>query len=239
MAFTPVQKLSITTGAAMVLLSAVGLVAYLSITQLVDAQQAAATTNRNIARIDRVLERTTAAEAAVRRFVSTGQASAAAAIDSAQGDVEYALDSIRAASEDHPEQRHNLDSLGPIIGAQFREIHQAQLARKKSGGNAGLQALSAGAGRRPAVLLLAQMRNEEVRVLGERSRAMASSAKATRVFVVGGSLFALVLALVALQPLRASVERRLTQRLSQARVTVTDDDEGRGPTVRSGEQDSR
>lgn len=44
MAFTPVQKLSITSGAAMVLLSAVGLVSYVSTMQMVDAQEAAAHT---------------------------------------------------------------------------------------------------------------------------------------------------------------------------------------------------
>lgn len=224
MGFTPVQKLSITSGAAMVLLSAAGLVAYLSISQLVDVQQAATITNANIARLDRVLERTTAAEVAIRRFVSTGDRTAVAAVDSARNNLEYALDSIRVASEDHPEQRRNLDSLAPIIGAQFREIRQAQLIRTKVGRDAALKVLGTAGGRKAAVIMIADMRNEEVRVLGERSRAMASSAKVTRVFIVGGSLFALVLALLALQPLRASVERRLTQRLSQTMTAIGDDD---------------
>ncbi len=225
MAFTPVQKLSITTGAAMVLLSSVGLVAYLSTTQLVDAQRAASETNTNIALLDRVLEGTVAAEAAVRLHVQAGDADSKGRLDAAQADVEYALDSLRVLSEDHPAQRRNLDSLGPILGGQFRDMRQAVLLRSRIGADSARGLLAASAARSPA-RLLAEMRNEELRVLGERTRVMADSAKLSRQLIVAGSVFALLLALVALQPLRASVGRRLTERLSQTVTDVTDDQAG-------------
>ena len=62
------------------------------------------------------------------------------------------------------------------------------------------------------------MRDEELRVLGERTRAMTTTGSTALRVILGGSIFALILALFALQPLRPSVERRLTQRLSQALV---------------------
>jgi transcriptional regulator with GAF, ATPase, and Fis domain len=62
------------------------------------------------------------------------------------------------------------------------------------------------------------MREVEFRVLGERTRVMNSSGTDALRVILGGSTFALVLALFALQPLRPSVERRLTQRLSQVMV---------------------
>jgi CHASE3 domain sensor protein len=221
-AFTPVQKLSITSGAAMVILSAVGLVSYLSTMQMVDAQSAAAITNRNIQRLDRVLVRTTAAENAARRYVEHGAPASIAVIDSAQSDVEYALDSLRTASEDIPDQRRNLDSLGPIVGAVFKDARQVIAVRKKGGPAAAAKAMRTVPVRLNPVRLIAEMRNEEVRVLGEKSRVMIESGKATRYFIIAGSIFSLVLAAIALQPLRASVERRLTQSLSR---TVISDDE--------------
>ena len=222
MAFTPVQKLSITSGAAMVLLAAVGLVAYLSITQLVDAQDAAAVTNTNIGRLDRVLARTAAAGEAIHRYAESGSPDALALIDSAQSDVEYALDSLLASSEDHPVQRRNLDSLGPLLGTRFRDYRQAILVRARIGHDTALALLSAGRPGPAAAQLIAQMRDEEVKVLGERARTMAESAKTTRVIIVAGSIFAFILALVALQPLRPSVERGLSARLTKAVPVVTD-----------------
>jgi CHASE3 domain sensor protein len=222
--FTPVQKLSITSGAAMIMLSAVGLVSYLSTTQMQEAQQAAAVTNANIARLDLVLVRTMAAEAAARAYVMRGSAAALAEVDSAQSDVEYALDSIRAATEDQPSQRRNLDSLGPIVSSHFETVRRVVATRKRSGREAAVQLLAQQPARVSPARLLATMRNEEVLLLGERTRAMVAGGKATRGFIVAGSIFALVLALLALQPLRPSVERRLTQRLSRTMSAVPDED---------------
>jgi CHASE3 domain sensor protein len=225
-AFTPVQKLSITTGAAMTLLGAVGLVAYLSTSQLVDAQNAAAHTNETINRLDRILVQTTAAENAVRAFVISGDASARAMVDSAQGEVESALDSLRVATEDHPDQRQLLDTLGPIVGTQFSHIRRAILVRLKVSRDSATALLRSGpmARRQSPARIISAMRNEEVRVLGERTRSMAERGKSSRMFIIAGSLFAFLLALVALQPLRESVGRRLTQRLTQSFSATPDDD---------------
>ena len=229
MTFTPVQKLSITSGAAMLMLSAVGLVSYLSTTQMVDAERAASLTNQNIERFDRVLVRTMEAERAVHRYVSTGDSAALGAIDAAQSDVESALDSIRIASEDHPAQRENLDKLGPMIGAQLKDVHTLSLIRQKLGRDSATKAAASEPSRPSPARLLAEMRNEEVRVLGEKSRVMVASGRSTRVFIIAGSIFSLILAALALQPLRPSVGRRLTQSLSQTMITIDDDEATPGP----------
>lgn len=225
MAFTPVQKLSITSGAAMVLLSAVGLVSYVSTMQMVEAQQAAAHTNEIIAKLDLVAVRTLAAENAARGFVATGNATRLATVDEAQGDVEYALDTMRVATEDHPEQRRHLDSLGEIVGAQFRDVRQLIAVRRKSGRDAAAALITGAHAKTPSPgRLLAEMRDEEVRALGEKTRVMIDSGKTSRILVISGSLFAFVLALVALQPLRSSVEKRLTERLSRTMTAIPDDE---------------
>lgn len=222
MAFTPVQKLSITSGAAMALLSAVGLVAYLSTSQLVDAQRQAAHTNEVVSVIDRVRERALDAEAAVRRHASSGSAEWVTAFDSARADVEDSLDSLRIVTEDHPGQRRLLDSLSGAVGAQFRDLSLVVQARSRRGADSAARAIAALPSRGVGALVTA-MRNEEVRVLGERTRVMAQRAGTSRTLVVVGSLFAFILALIALQPLRPSVERSLTARLSRAVSAVPDD----------------
>ena len=225
MAFTPVQKLSITSGAAMVMLASGGVAAYLNTTQMVDAQNAAAHTNAIINTLDRVLQRTMVAENAARAFVATGDRAAVPTIDVALGDVEYALDSLRSSTEDHPLQRQHLDTLGPLVGTQFREIRQAVNLRQRSKQDSAAAALNAVPARRAVTArLLGEMRDEEVRVLGQRTRVMVASGRLSRYLIVGSTIFALVLALVALQPLRPAVGQRLTARLSRSLSPIGDDD---------------
>jgi methyl-accepting chemotaxis protein WspA len=216
--FTPVQKLSITSGAAMALLGAAGILSYVNTMQMVGAQQAAARTNGVIASLDRIRVNTTAAENATRGFVATGRETMLAALDDAQGEVEYAIDSLRTATEDHPAQRRLLDSVGVAISAHFRDMRQMVAVHKKAGRDSAAQMLARTHAARPvATELLTEMREEEVRVLGEKSRLMAESGASTRTFIIAGSIFSFILALVALQPLRPSVEKRLTASLSAIR----------------------
>jgi CHASE3 domain sensor protein len=217
-AFTPVQKLSIGTGAALSLVALVGLVSYLSITQMIGGERAVAAANANIARIDRVGARTVDAENAQRGFVSTGDTLYLPAIELAQSDVEFALDSLRTATEDHPSQRQNLDRVSQLVATRFRELRMAVSVRQRSGLDSAAKVLKAERAVRArdgVGPLLNRMRDEELVVLGERTRVMTDRGVAASNFILVGSFLALILAAIALQPLRPSVSRRLTQRLSQ------------------------
>ena len=221
MQFTWVQKLSIGTGAALGLLALMGFVSYVSINQMIGGQQAVAATNVNISRLDAVVGRTVDAENAQRGFVSTGDDLYLDPLNAAFSDVEDAVQGLNKATEDNPDQRRNLDSLGAMVSKRFKEINAVIALRKRVGADSALKTLkrqTAVRGRDGIGPLAAKMREEEFRVLGERTRAMnVTGATALRV-ILGGSVFALILALFALQPLRPSVERRLTQRLSQVLV---------------------
>jgi CHASE3 domain sensor protein len=219
MAFTPVQKLSIGTGTALGLLALAGLVSYVSLTQMIGGEQAVAATNSNIARFDRVVSRTVDAENAQRGYVTTGDSAYLEPLTDAQNDVEYALDSLRAATEDNPDQRNNLDKLAPMVARRFRELRGIILTRQRSGPDSAIKLqkkLKPLRSRDGAGALANQMRDVELRVLGERTRNMTSKGRAASNFIFAASIFALVLALIALQPLRPSVAQRLTQRLSMS-----------------------
>jgi processive 1,2-diacylglycerol beta-glucosyltransferase len=60
------------------------------------------------------------------------------------------------ASEDHPAQRQNLDSLGPIIGAQFKDVRKLILTRKKLGHDAASKAIGREPNRSAPARLLAE-----------------------------------------------------------------------------------
>jgi CHASE3 domain sensor protein len=233
MAFTPVQKVSIGTGAALGVLALIGFVAYVSITRMIGSEQAVASTNANIARLDRVVTRTVDAENAQRGFVTTGDSAYLEPISTAKGDVESALDTLRAATEDNPSQRRDLDKLDTLIADRFRDIRASVAMRRRFGidsANKVLRQERAVRANQGAGPLASRMRDEELRVLGERTRAMTTTGRKTSNVILAGSGFALILALVALQPLRPRVAERLQRRLtltlasgSGLRLTVSEE----------------
>jgi CHASE3 domain sensor protein len=221
MQFTWVQKLSIGTGAALGLLALMGFVSYVSIHQMIGGQQAVAATNSNISRLDVVVARTVDAENAQRGFVTTADEQYLEPLNAAFSDVEDAIQGLMKATEDDPDQRHNLDKLAPMVSKRFKEINAVIAMRKRGGLDSAVAALkgqSAVRGRDGIGPIATKMRDEELRVLGERTRAMTTTGSTALRVILGGSIFAFILALFALQPLRPSVERRLTQRLSQVLV---------------------
>jgi CHASE3 domain sensor protein len=221
MQFTWVQKLSIGTGAALGLLALMGFVSYLSIHQMIGGQQAVAATNVNISRLNAVVGRTADAENAQRGFVSTGDTQYLDPMNAAFSDVEDAIQGLNKATEDDPNQRRNLDTLGAMVSKRFKEINAVVATRKRAGPDSAARLLKSQTSvrsRNAVGVLGAKMRDEEFRVLGERTRAMNVTGETALRVILGGSIFALILAFFALQPLRPSVERRLTQRLSQVLV---------------------
>ncbi len=221
MQFTWVQKLSIGTGAALGLLALMGFVAYVSIHQMIGGQRAVAGTNENIARLESVISGTLNAENAERGYVTTGDEQYLEPLNSAQGDVEDAVQMLMKTTEDNPDQRRNLDAVAPMVSKRFKEIRAVIAMRKRSGvdsATAMIKGQTTVRGRDGLGPLVTRMRETELRVLGERTRAMTSTGDTALNVILGGSILALILALIALQPLRPSVERRLTQRLSQVLV---------------------
>lgn len=221
MQFTWVQKLSIGTGAALGLLALMGFVSYVSIHQMIGGQRAVAATNENIAHLDRVVTRMIDAESAQRGFASTGDEQYLEPLNAAFSDVEDDIQALMKSTEDNPDERQSLDKLAPMISKRFREINAVVAARKRAGADSATSMLkkqTAVRGRDGIGPIVAKMREEELRVLGERTRSMTSTGDTALNVILGGSIFALILAFFALQPLRPSVERRLTQRLSQVLV---------------------
>ena len=220
MAFTPVQKLSVGMGAVLATVALVGLASYLSLSRMIGDEQSVAAANANLARLDRVVTRTIDAENAQRGYVTTGDTAYLEPLNEAQSDVEFALDSLRAATEDDPAQRRDLEKLAPMVSTRFRDVRQSLALRQRFGADSAKSALRQGLAVRArdgAGPLANRMRDEELRVLGERTRRMNATGRSAATWILLGSALALALAVLALQPLRPKVAKRLQQRLATVR----------------------
>ena len=133
-----------------------------------------------------------------------------------------------------------------MVSKRFKEINAVIALRKRVGADSALKTLK----RQTAVRgrdgqsgrsARGKCAKRKFRVLGERTRAMnVTGCHRPARYSPGGSVFALILALFALQPAGGpSVERRLTQRLSQVLVapaagaSAQEHDRGRAPWARA------
>src|SRR5688572_9296256 len=111
MIWTPVQKLSVGAGAALLVLSLFGIAAFMSVDRLAKQEAAVADANAAITTIDQLLTAIAEAERAGSEFILTGAPDALEGFTAARSRIEDALDAIRRRSEDRPRQRTALDSL--------------------------------------------------------------------------------------------------------------------------------
>lgn len=209
--WTPVQKLSIGAGAALLVLALFGVVAFASVSRASTQQAAVAETNAAIAELDRLMAATAEAERASTEFVMTGEKRAQDAFVDARSQVEDALDELKRHSEDRPRQRAALDSLGPLIGQRLSVLSQQQGAR-------GVGDMAQSDTMRPVrggvAPLVRRLRDEELRILADRTRLQAQHGRTASAVMLLASVVAFGLAAVAFTPIRPATAARLTRRLT-------------------------
>ena len=199
----PVQRFSISAGAALVVLALFGAVAFASVSRLADEQEAVLVTNRAISDLDQVLAASSEAERAGTEFILTGGGDALRAFEAAQRQLEDALDALRLRAEDRPREQSALDTLGPLVGRRFETLNMGIAARRHRGPAAALALARADSGRptRGGILpLLQRMRDEELVLLAEKTRLVSAKGRTSKAVILGGSLLAFILVAIALSP---------------------------------------
>ena len=217
MTWTPVQKLSIGAGTALLVLALFGAVAFFAVSRLASQHEDVADVNTAIAKIDQLLAASADAERAGTEFMMTGSQEALDGFDQARGQVEEAFDVLRQRAEDRPRERSALDSVGPLIGQRFTTLSAGIAMRRRQGADAAIKFARADAGRviRGTVLpLLKRIRDEELVVLAEKTRLQTKHGKTASSVILVGSVFAFLLAAIAFTPIRPGVAARLTRRLT-------------------------
>ncbi|MHB1313296.1 MAG: CHASE3 domain-containing protein [Gemmatimonadaceae bacterium] len=213
MKWTPLQKFSITSGAALVLIGLGGTVSYFYAEREAVADREVARTNDNMRTAFRILSLTTDAERLTKAFVVRPDSETRRALERTQSDVEDALDAMRRATEDNPRQRDLLDHAAPFVSAGFREFRNTVAFRDRFGADSARRYLMRESSPHSAdslVYLVGQMRDEELRVLAELTRHQSQAGATTVRLIQLGTVLTFLLAALALQPMRSGVAARLS-----------------------------
>lgn len=229
MRWTPLQRLSITSASALLLLGLGGVTSYYFAARVTRSEQIVERTNRNISASFRIIAGTQDAERATKAYVVRADSQNRQALGAAQSVVEDAIDDMLKASEDNPHQRRLLESLAPQVAASFREFRTTLAIRDREGIDSARSFLVRGSPPHETDSLMAivnLMRDEELRVLAEHARLQSTTGASTLRLILLGTVLTFLLAGVALQPMRAGVAARFTSQLAKtdtAGPAATDD----------------
>lgn len=218
MQLSPLQKMSVSVGAALFVLGLFAAMAYYYASRLAQADRAVERANTTIASALHVVVARQDAERAAKAYVVRADSSARRSMQEAQSRVEEALDAMSHASEDNPVQHRAVLELGRRVAASFDAFRATLLTRDHAGAdsarrylNSDLRALAADS----LVRLAAQIRDEELRVLAERTRIQSAHSVSAQRVILMGMVLSFLLAGVALQPMRAEVHARLSQSIAR------------------------
>jgi len=213
MKWTPLQKFSITSGAALFLIGLGGIVSYFYAEREAVADRAVAQTNDNMRTAFRIVSLTTDAQMLTKAFVVRPDSITRRTLERTQSDVEDALDAMRRATEDNPHQRELLDDAAPFVAASFHEFRNTVAFRDRFGADSARRYLmreSSPNATDSLVAIVGQMRDEELRVLAELTRHQAQAGATTVRLIELGTMLTFLLAALALQPMRSGVAARLS-----------------------------
>jgi methyl-accepting chemotaxis protein len=226
---------------ALAALLIIGGVAYWSIVRLIADAAWVTHTYRVLEQLDRVLSDLQDVETGARGYVITGSDSfldpyqrAGAAMDDAY------LSSLRALTADSPAQQQRLIALESLIRERLRVAQVTITTRKDKGLEAAVQTVLIGTGKNvmdQIRTVVGEMKDEENRLIGERSRAArASSRRAMAVIEWGVPLTLAALGLIAwlltrsvTRPLEATAA--VAERMAQGDLSVEPPDNQRQDEV--------
>ncbi len=223
MRWTPIQKLAVTGGAALLLLALSGALSYYYASRLLENDRAVGQANQNMGAAFRIVISTENAERATKAYVVRGDSTARSTLQAAQSLVEDALDELARSSEDNPRQRELLHRLSPVVASSFSEFRATVAIRDHASADSARRFFSREIAAHEAdslVKIVGLMRDEELRVLAERARTQSTTGETARRVILLGTILAFLLAVVALQPMRDAVAARLTSHLTPGEVAA-------------------
>jgi CHASE3 domain sensor protein len=134
-------------------------------------------------RIDAVLTELVNAEIGQRGYVITGEESYLGPYNASITHVGETVKKLRDLTADNASRQRRLDSLDPLITAKLTELEDPVQIRRQQGTSAAVEAVRSGSGKElmdEIRQLLAGMRDEEQRLLQQRSEVADASFKRTK-----------------------------------------------------------
>lgn len=222
MNLAPLQKLSITLSVLLVALGVVVGVSYYYASRRATADLIVERANENLSAAFRVVMSRQDGERAAKAYVVRPDSVARAALRNAQSQVEDALDVMSRGTEDNPRQRSLLTLLAGGAAASFETFRSTVLIRDRAGADSARRFLSGepSAAISDSLMRVASlMRDEELRVLAEQTRQQTLFGATAQRLILIGMVFTLLLAGLALQPMRETVSARITSHLAREQIS--------------------
>jgi CHASE3 domain sensor protein len=216
MKLSSVQKLAITVGAAMLLVGGVGAVSYYYASRLVENDRLVERANGNIAAALKLVVSRQEAERTAKAYIVRPDSTTRAGLAVAQARAEDAVDVLTRGTEDNPRQFEAMQALARGVSENFGTFRAAVMLRDRAGADSARRVLTSDLSARTAdslSKLVSEIRDEELRVLAERTRLRSVNHASEQRIILVGMIVAFLLAGLALQPVRSPVATRLTAHL--------------------------
>lgn len=193
-------KLATGFGAAVAIFMIVGIVAYQSTTELVEAAKIREHTYEVLITIERVNGALKEIEANQRGYVLTGDGTYLEPYQQALAEEQRMSQRLRTLTADNQRQQRRLDHLEPLIKERLRTAANTIETRRSEGLQAAGEAVAAGKGKalsENVAALLDQIADEENELLTQRVRSADASTKRAQLTIAIGTVIALLLAALA------------------------------------------
>jgi PAS domain S-box-containing protein len=180
----------------LIILITVGILSYKNAKLERTSREAVAHTYQVLATIDSVETNIIGAESKQRNFLLTGDAARLSTYQQNVIGVSLAVNSLRELTKDNPVQQHNIDLLEFLTTARIERLHNGIEMRKQYGIAGSIQVVQEGKGAalmRELKSRLSNMKEEEGKLLTERTNKADAAFRKTLLAIVFGYVFAVAL----------------------------------------------
>jgi methyl-accepting chemotaxis protein len=218
-------------GLALVILLAIGTVAYQSSVKLTDTADLVSHTHLLLQNLEGMLSSLKDAETGQRGFILTGEERYLEPYLAAQAATDQKIKTVRQLTSDNPNQQRRLDRLEPLIDGKdgkFAELQETIDLRKDKakGFDAALQVVLSDKGK--SVMdeirkVVTEMEDEENKLLKERTEEAQANAHDAKLMIIFGTLFAFIVTSIAGFNITRNIAQPLQDLTGVAeRITVGD-----------------
>lgn len=216
MQLTHIQKLSVTVGAALVVLGGFAALSFYFASRLAASDRAVERANGNMAAALQLVVARDNGERAAKAYVVRPDSMSLTAARASQTMAEDALDALTRGSEDNPDQSRAIQALGTGIAVSFDAFRTAVLVRDREGADSARRVLTGEFTARTTdslMALVSRIRGEELRVLAEKTRLQSEHSAAAQRVILAVMVLSFLLAGLAFQPVRMRVASRIASHI--------------------------
>jgi methyl-accepting chemotaxis protein len=219
------KKIAAGFALSLVLLVAIGSVAYTSMTKLTNMSQWVTHTHEVLEHAASVLSLLKDAETGQRGYVITGDDAFLEPYQTGSSEVLNVVKELRKLTEDNPRQQKRLDAVEPLVAAKLAELKRTIDLRRSGNLDETVKIVRGGEGKRimdDVRRILDEMDNEERGLLQQRAEEGEAAASAAKSVIVFGTLLCLACVIAVGTLITRSLTRQIGNSVGQIQSSSTE-----------------